>query len=132
MRKNFYSFNLVLTVLVISLNLSSCSENEEDIAAPAITINQPVANDTISIINSPFSVQVTAQDRVNISYMEMEVISKAGVVLFNYDKDYIVNQSYTCNENLYPVCITGTTQMILSVTFENKFKNWNTGQITFM
>jgi hypothetical protein len=129
MRKIYLSFNLILAVLV--LILSSCSENEEDIAAPSIIIVQPIANDTIHLTNGTVTIKVTAMDRVIINDMEMEVISKTGTVLFTYDNDYIDNQSYTCNENFYPTGITETTQMSLSVTFENEFKNWNTRTIIF-
>jgi ssDNA-binding replication factor A large subunit len=122
---------LVFTAMIFAGVLSSCSKNGEDIAAPSITFIQPVENDTVQLKNGYMTIEVLAQDRVNVSDMEMKVKDNSGKVLYSYDKDDISNQSYTCHEVFYPKGIAGITQMKLSVIFSNEYENWTSKSITF-
>lgn len=131
MQKRYFTFCLINAALVMAIVLSSCSEKDEDIAAPSITIIQPVENDTIQLLNGFVTIDVVARDHVSISDMEMSIKDKSGTILYTYDVDDLEDQSYTCHEKFYPTGITKVTKMILSVTFSNEFENWTSKAITF-
>jgi hypothetical protein len=109
----------------------SCSENEEDIAAPSINIIQPHENDTIYLVNGCVYVKVEARDNLEILDMEMELEDQSGTISKSYDNDDINNQSYSCNEKFELTGITSKTKMTLKVTFENEFWNWKSKTIIF-
>jgi hypothetical protein len=132
MRNLYSSLYLISTVLVMAVAISSCSENEEDIAAPSITYTYPAENDTIQVVNNSITIIVTAQDKVKLDEMAMVVKSQSEYFPYNseYKKDDIDSQTYTCNEKFY-LSITKTTRMKLIVSFQNKFHNWNKKEIDF-
>lgn len=98
---------------------------------PSITITKPVENDTIQLKNGFITIEMLARDRVRINDMEMNIEDKLGTVLYTYDKDDIENTSYTCHEIFSPIGLTKLTQMKLTATFSNEYKNWITKTITF-
>ena len=131
MRKIYSSFFLISAVLFIALGLSSCSENEEDIASPSIIFKKPVNNETIQIIDDSISITVEAVDDKYVTDMEMIVKNESGAILIDYDKDDIKSQNYTCDEKFYLHGITKKTRMKLIVKFKNEFQNWNEEEIDF-
>lgn len=131
MKKKYFMRFLLYAGLVMAFAFSSCSKNEEDIAAPSITFIHPVENDTVQLKNGFISIVVVARDHVNVHDMEMSVKDKSGTVLYSYDQDNIENTAYTCDEKFYPSGITKVTEMKLSVMFSNEFKNWTSKSITF-
>ena len=131
MKKKYSMRCLVFAVLVMASAFSSCSKNEEDIAAPSITFIHPLENDTVQLQSGFISLVVMAQDNVNLRDMEMNLKDKSGTVLYSYDQDNIENTAYTCDEKFYPSGITKVTEMKLSVMFSNEFKNWTSKTITF-
>lgn len=119
------------STLIVTTLFSSCSKNDEDIAAPLIRIIQPAANDTVQITNGYITIKVFASDNVEIKDMEMNIKDESGTVLFNYDLDDLGDRSYTCIENFYPEHITEVTKLKLNVTFQNEYKNWESKTIDF-
>jgi hypothetical protein len=109
----------------------ACSEKDEDIAAPSISILLPKQNDTIDLSNGPVRIKVAAEDHVSVDDMEMVIKDNAGTVLYSYDEDDIEVPSYNCNEEFYPEGITKVTQMKLTATFKNEYENWTTESVTF-
>lgn len=94
-------FCLSSALLVVAFITASCSEKDDDIAAPSITIIRPIENDTIRLTNNFLTIEAVAQDHVGINDMEMNVIDNSGAVLFSYDKDKIETTSYSCLEQFY-------------------------------
>jgi hypothetical protein len=131
MKHRYMFFFLINAALVMAIAAPSCSKQEDDIAAPSITILQPAENDTIKLNGGFVTIKVFAQDHVNIKDMEMTVTNQTGAILFSYDADDLENQSYTCNEEFYPQGITKLTPMKLTVTFENEYENWQSKSINF-
>ncbi|MEI6750596.1 MAG: hypothetical protein ACOYMF_11405 [Bacteroidales bacterium] len=131
MKQKYRMFCLICAALVVAFMAASCSEKEEDIASPSITIIRPIENDTIRLTNNFITIETVAQDHVGINDMEMNVIDNSGTVLFSYDKDEIETTAYSCMEQFYPEGITKVTQMKLTVTFANEYKNWNSKSINF-
>jgi hypothetical protein len=120
-----------ILMTITALFLTSCSENEEDIAAPSISIIQPAANDTIALSNGYLIIKVIARDKVNIDDMRMTVQDESGNIFYSYTEDDINEQSYTCTEIFYPTGINKKTRLTLCATAENEFKNWGSGTINF-
>jgi len=131
MRISYSLLFLMLAVFFLGTVVSSCSDSDEDIAAPTITFIQPHANDTIHLLNGSLTIKVKAEDKVNIKDMEMVLTDESGNISEEYDNDYIDNQSYTCYEPFELTGITHKTKMSLRVTFENEFKNWSAQSIVF-
>lgn len=131
MQKKFLIFFLANAAFIMALAFSSCSEKDEDIAAPSITFIHPVENDTVKLYNGSVAIEVLAQDHIRISDMEMTIKDQAGTVLFTYDQDDIESPSYNCHELFYPSDITKLTRMKLAVTFSNEYKNWTSKTISF-
>lgn len=131
MQNRYLVFWLINAALTLSIATSSCSKNAEDIAAPSITITKPTENDTIQLKNGVITIELLAKDRVRINDMEMSIEDKLGTVLYTYDKDDIEDISYTCHELFSPIGLTKVTQMKLTATFSNEYKNWITKRITF-
>ena len=131
MQKRYIMFCLINAALVMAIVISSCSKKAEDIAAPSITIIQPVEYDTIQLINGFITIDVLAQDHVRVSDMKMTIKDNSGTVLYTYEKDNIENATYTCHEQFYPTGITKVTQMKLKVTFSNEYENWTSKTINF-
>jgi hypothetical protein len=115
----------------MAVYLSSCSENEEDIAAPSIIFKKPVNNETIQVIDDSISIIVEAADNKYVTDMEMIVKNESGAILIEYDNDDIKSQNYTCDEKFYLHGLTKTTKMKLLVKFKNEFQNWNEEEIDF-
>lgn len=131
MQQRYFKSCILIAALVSAFFASSCSEKDEDIAAPSINILQPGENDTIDLSNGPVILKVTAQDHVSVEDMEMEVRDNTGTVLYSYDEDDIEVPSYTCIEEFHPEGITILTRMKLTATFENEYKNWTSRSVTF-
>jgi len=131
MRKIYSSFYLISVVLLMAIGLSSCSENQEDIAAPSIIFKKPVNNETIQVIDDSISITVEAADDKYVADMEMIVKNESGAILIEYDNDDIKSQNYTCDEKFYLHGLTKTTRMKLIVKFKNEFQNWNEEEIDF-
>ena len=131
MRKIYSSFYLISAVLLMAIGLSSCSENQEDIAAPSIIFKKPVKNETIQVIDDSISITVEAADDKYVADMEMIVKNESGAILIEYDNDDIKSQNYTCDEKFYLHGLTKTTRMKLIVKFKNEFQNWNEEEIDF-
>jgi hypothetical protein len=133
MRKIYSYFYLMSVVFVISIVLTSCSKNHEDIAAPSILYTYPAQGDTIQVINDYITIFARAKDDVPIDEMNMKVQCESGY--FYYDSDYekgsINDQDYTCYEKFYVPGITELTRMKLTFYFENNFKNFNEEEIGF-
>jgi hypothetical protein len=130
MQKKYISLFMINAALIV-IAISSCSKDNEDIAAPLITIIRPVENDTVSLTNGFVIIEVVANDNVDIHDMEMNVRDQAGNVIFSYDADDLEDHSYTCIEQFQPKGITEITRMKLTVTFENEYKNWESKAIDF-
>jgi hypothetical protein len=131
MKNRYFLLFTIKALLIVTTIISGCSKNEEDIAAPSVTIIQPGANDTVQITNGYITIKVVANDHVDIKDMEMSIEDVTGKVLYNYDADDIEGQTYTCNEKFYPEHIDKVSKLKLNVTFENDYKNWATKSIEF-
>jgi hypothetical protein len=131
MKHKYFTFCLINAALILAIASYSCSEKDEDIAAPSIEIIHPGENDTIKLTGSFVTLEAKAQDHVGIRDMEMTVKDISGALLFTYDKDDIENETYTCHEPFYPTNITKVTQMNMTVTFANEYKNWTSKTVTF-
>ena len=131
MQQKYFLFSLINAVLAMAIITSSCSEKDEDIAAPSITFIQPKANDTVLLTNGIVNIEVMAQDHISVSDMEMKIIDTSGTILYTYDADGIEDKTYTCHEQFYPTGITKLTKMKLAVTFSNVYGNWTSKEINF-
>ena len=131
MQHKYFSFFLITVFLILFTALSSCSDNENDISGPSITIIQPVANDTLHSTGHSVTVEVKSAGKVNIDEMEMTVKSQSGTVLFTYEQYSIGKQSYTCIESFVPHDITEVTKVTLNVKSTNELKAWNKKSINF-
>jgi len=131
MRNIYGQYFLLNTIVFLTIIVSSCTEDHDDIAAPLITFIQPVENDTVTLVNGLLFVKVRADDKINIHDMEMEIKNQSGTVLGEYDKDDINVLSYTCFEEFNLSGLTEKTKVTLLVTFENEHKNWCRESVDF-
>jgi hypothetical protein len=131
MTHRYFLILAINTTLIVMILFPSCSKNDEDIAAPVISIIQPAANDTVQITNGYITIKVVASDNVDIIDMEMSIKDESGTVLFDYDLDNLEERSYTCIENFHPEHINQVTKLKLNVTFQNEYKNWESKSIDF-
>jgi len=130
--RNFYSpFLLISAVLVCVTFVSSCSENEEDVSAPTITIKKPIENDTIHLASGKVYIEVKAENNAKIDEMAMKVITQSGTVLYNYEESKIEKYSYTCTENFSCDDLYTVTKVKLIVTCENEFHAWRKKEVNF-
>lgn len=124
-----YLFHKVSTIVSA---ISSLYKHDVDKISQSITIIQPVANDTVHLAkDDSVTIKVLARDIANIKEIEMEVISKSGVIFFSDKEDVVENQNYTCVEDFYLTGLTKKTRLTLCVTFKNEFKNWKRKTINF-
>lgn len=119
----------VLTVMI--MGISACSENEEDVSAPEITIRKPIENDTIYLSKSKIYIEVKAANNVDIDYMKMEVITQSGTLLYNYKESNIEKPTYICIEDFTYEDLYMLTKVKLIVTCENEYHAWRKKEVNF-
>jgi hypothetical protein len=122
---------LIIAVSTVIIVIYYFSKDKEEIAAPAISIIQPAANDTIHLTNGSVTIKVKVEDIANIKEMAMDVKTRSGITVFSDKEEAIDNQNYTCIENFYPTGIIKKTHMKLHVVFKNEFKNLKSKTIKF-
>jgi hypothetical protein len=136
MRKIYSIFFLVAAGVVMTMVISACSKNEDDIAAPSIKIykdnnknNILAENDTVSLTTYPhvtyLNVYIEAtNDNVPMKKMTVELICLSDPSIkvpfspesfsLNNEIYYYYGETFTLNKN-----ITEITRMQLNVTCEN-------------
>jgi hypothetical protein len=125
--------NLIGTVLLLTIILSSCSKNQDDIAAPTITSTYPAENDTIQLVNGYITLRFKAKDDVKIDKMSMNIISQAESFPYSisFTEDTIDDQNFNCEESFPLYGITKTTPMKWVLFLQNEFHNWKKVEINF-
>jgi hypothetical protein len=131
MRKFYHLILLICSVFIIMISISSCSEKEDDISAPTITIKKPAENDTIHLEHSNVYIEVKLENNANIEKMLMTVTTQSGVLLYKYEEDQIDKPSYSCNEYFNNNTIYMISKVKLIVTCENEFHAWRKKEVNF-
>lgn len=131
MRNLYTSVSLIGIVIVLVTAFSSCSENEEDVSAPLITINRPAENDTIHLNHSKVYIEVKAENTADIDHIMMTVITPSGNLLYKYEESQIDKHNYNCSESFSPDDIEMVTRVKLIVTCENEFHAWRKKEVNF-
>lgn len=131
MRKLYSSIFLIGIAIVLVTAISSCSENDEDVSAPLISITRPAENDTIHLNSSKVYIEVKAENNADIDHIVMTVITPSGTLLYKYEESQIDKHSYTCSENFSPDDVDRLTRVKLIVTCENEFHAWRKKEVNF-
>lgn len=130
--RNFYNSILLISIAIgLSTAISSCSENDDDVSAPLITIKRPVENDTVHLNNNKVYIEVKAENNADIDHMVLTVITQSGTLLYKYEESQIDKHSYTCSENFSPKNINMVTKVKLIVTCENEYHAWRKKEVNF-
>ena len=133
MRKIYNPSYLFSAVLLLTVALNACSENEDDISAPKIISTYPSENDTIQLVLNSISVSFTAKDDVKIDKMSMNIISLSESFPYNiqFSEDAIDNQYFNCVE-IFPLYgITNITPMKWTFYLQNELHSWEKKEIDF-
>lgn len=130
--RNLHSSILLFSFFFILITVaSSCSENEDDVSAPEITITKPAENDTIHVAKSKVYIEVKSNNSANIDHLEMTVSTQSGTPLYMYEEDHIKNHSFSCSEDFSCNDIAVVTKVKLIVTCENEFHSWRKKEVNF-
>lgn len=133
MRKLYNLLYIVCAAVVIEIVLSSCTKNQEDIAAPVITYTYPAENDTIQIVNNSITLRFIAKDDVKIDKMSMDLICQSE--MFSYStkcsEDNIDSHYFDCAENFSLYGMSGTSRMKWLLFIQNEFHSWRKIEINF-
>ena len=131
MRNLYKSIFAVSIIFFLVMGISSCSENDEDVSAPSITIKRPVENDTIHMSNNRVYIEVKAENNADIDHMILTVITQSGTLLYKYEETQIDKHSYACNKNFTEDDIEVITKVKLIVTVENEYHAWRKKEVNF-
>lgn len=142
MRKIYSSFFLVAAGLVMAMDISACSENEEDIAAPLITIykdnklNVLAEGDTVALTTYSYVTSLNlyieaTNDNVPMKEMTLELKCLSNPSI----KDIYSPESFQLNNETYYYYpesfylnnkITEIIRMQLNITCENYYDHTKT------
>jgi hypothetical protein len=122
MRNLYRIFFLIATVLVMGNGLTSCSENEEDIAAPKIIINQPAENEIIGLdTNHEVNIDIEAkEEHGNLKDMIMYVSNESKYHVCDESKGNIKHPEFQFHDSFPLPGITQLTKLTLYVSFTNE------------
>jgi hypothetical protein len=132
MRKIYSIIYSISAILIMTVIVAACSKTEEDIGAPTITFNYPLAGTTVKLQKNYLHVSVLAEDRGIITKMEMllqdeETHEKLGF----YGGTIKINQSYPCKECFELDPVNKITKLRLTVTAGNGYSDDRTKSIVF-
>jgi hypothetical protein len=121
---------LLLTSAFGIIAISSCKK-ETDSEKPVISIEEPMANDTISLTESDsIHVEFTASDNEELHEVNVSVTNASGQSVFSSNED-VDKPVYSYHEHFVPSGITGITQFTLRVDASDHSGNEESKTLTF-
>jgi hypothetical protein len=132
--KPLFKFILIILISVSIVHLYSCKKKtpETDSEKPFLSIMEPLANDTTSMVVEPeIHVEFTATDNDYLKSLIVTLKDSLNNIVFSSSPTVDGLKSYSFHQHYTPAAITGTTLFKANITATDKSNNTTTQEFLF-
>ncbi len=123
--------NVIILIVLIGFFIFSCDGTSDDIEAPAVTIIQPLENDTILLsITKEVNIRFTTSDNDELHDVIVYVKNTAGKILYSTTND-VDQKTYNYSEQYKPSNINVLTQLKLETHITDHSDNHTFKSVSF-
>ena len=130
MNKKQISFGLLISAICIGYIVSSCKKTVTDTTKPTVSVEEPIANDTMSVTGDSVHVEFIAKDDIGLKQVAVAIKNMAGTILYS-DTLNVDSLIYYYHNHYVPKGITALTPLVLTATASDKSANTSTQTVNF-